>query len=97
LASVIVTPTAQRNLESLIQTHSLPTTTRERFQLSLAGLHQFPLMGAPLEGRWAGFRFVLGPWRWMIVVYHYAEPRDQVGIVAVLDARSARSPTAGRR
>src|SRR5438552_15985805 len=27
------------------------------------------LFGAALRERWAPFRFALGPWRWMIVVY----------------------------
>ena len=84
-------PTARRNLDALIKTHSLPATTRERVMRSLEPLRQFPLLGAPLEGRWTGFRFVLGPWRWMLVVYQYDEGLDQVAIVTIQDARSARS------
>ena len=93
MASVIVTPTAQRDLDELIRTHSLPASTRERLRRSLQPLHDFPLLGAPLEGRWSRFRFVLGPWRWMIVVYLYDEALDRVAIVTIQDARSARSPT----
>lgn len=95
MASVIVTPTAGRNLAELIETHSLPGTTRERVKRALEPLAQFPLLGAPLEGRWNGFRFVLGPWRWMLVVYRYDEVLDRVAIVTIQDARSARSATTG--
>ena len=51
-------------------------------------------MGAPLEGRWAGFRFLLGPWRWLIVVYAYLEEDDRVVVVTIADGRTSRSPTA---
>ncbi len=58
-------------------------------------LAQFPLLGAPLEGRWRDFRFILGPWRWMLIVYRYDEARDQVVVVTIQDARSARAATEG--
>lgn len=92
MASVIVTPTAQRNLTTLIESHSLPASTRGRFQLSLGPLRQFPMIGVQLSGRWAKFRFILGPWRWMIVIYLYYEDADEVRIISVQDGRSARSP-----
>lgn len=93
MASVIITPTAQHDLAELIRTHSLPASTRERVQHSIEPLRDFPLLGARLEGRWSRFRFVLGPWRWMIVVYLYEEAIDRVAIVTIQDARAARSPT----
>jgi plasmid stabilization system protein ParE len=92
MASVVITPTARRNLEDLIETLSLPSTTLDRVKTSLEPLSRFPRIGAPLDGRWSAFRFVLGPWRWMIVVYRYDEARDEVAIVTIRDARSARSP-----
>ncbi|MGH2466858.1 MAG: type II toxin-antitoxin system RelE/ParE family toxin [Candidatus Limnocylindrales bacterium] len=95
MATVPITPTAQRNLVRLIETHTLPSTTIDRFRRSLEPLRSFPLLGAPLEGRWVGFRFVLGPWRWMIVVYRYDAPTDEVQVVTVKDARSARAATSG--
>jgi plasmid stabilization system protein ParE len=95
VASVVVSPRARRNLERLIETHALPASTAARFERSIEPLAHFPLMGAPLPGRWSNYRFVLGPWRWMIVVYEYDETQDQVGIVTVQDARSARSATSG--
>ncbi len=94
MARVVVTPTAAADLATLIRTHSLPANTRERFERSLQPLSRFPLLGAPLEGRWSEFRFIVGPWRWMIVVYSYDEPTDQVAIVTIQDGRSARAPTA---
>jgi plasmid stabilization system protein ParE len=83
MASVVVSPRARRNLEWLIESGTQPATTLARFQRSIEPLGHFPLMGAPLQGRWSDFRFVLGPWRWMIVVYQYDDAVDVVGIVTV--------------
>jgi plasmid stabilization system protein ParE len=92
VTTVVVTPTARLNLDVLIETLSLPPSTRDRVKASLEPLGRFPRLGGVLDGRWADFRFVLGPWRWMIVVYRYDEALDQVAIVTIRDARSARSP-----
>jgi len=51
------------------------------------------LLGPPLTGRWQGFRFILGPWSWMLLVYAYDEETDQVSLVTIQDARSAESAT----
>jgi plasmid stabilization system protein ParE len=96
LASVVVSVTAERNLRSLIETHSLPTSTDKRLRASLEPLREFPLLGSPLGGRWAGFRFILGPWRWIIVDYWYNKDLDRVEVLTIRDARSARSPTTSR-
>lgn len=95
MAAVIVAPTAQADLATLIRTHSLPASTIARVKRSLEPLARFPLLGSPLEGRWSGLRFILGPWRWMIVVYDYDEAADRVAIVTIQDGRSARAATAG--
>ena len=87
---------AIENLARLIETHSLPEDTRQRLRRSLQHLHRFPSVGAPLDGRWHGLRFLLGPWRWMIVVYAYREDEDRVVVVTIQDGRASRSPTAGR-
>ena len=93
MAVVLVSPRARRNLARLIDTHSLPASTVRRFEDSIEPLTRFPLLGAPLTGRWSGFRFVLGPWRWMLVVYEFDESLDRVGIVTIQDARSAGAAT----
>ncbi len=93
MASVLVSPRARRNLERLIRTHSLPASTVARFVASIEPLATFPAIGAPLGGRWSGFRFVLGPWRWMLIIYEYQQEQDLVGIVTVQDARSSGAAT----
>jgi plasmid stabilization system protein ParE len=96
MARVVVAPAAVDDLEQLIRSHSLPADTRERFKRSLRPLGAHPLLGAPLEGRWDGFRFVLGPWRWMLIVYAYNRDADVVAVVAVQDGRSSTAVTATR-
>lgn len=81
---------ALEDLERLIRTHSLPPDTRERVKRSLAPLELFPRLGPELPGRWAGFRFVLGPWRWLILVYAYLEDEDSVVVVTIQDGRGLR-------
>lgn len=89
MARVELTATAVGDLDRLIRSHSLPADTRERIKSSIAPLKRFPLLGASLEGRWSGFRFLLGPWRWMIVVYAYFEDDDRVVVVTIQDGRSS--------
>lgn len=94
MARVELSARAVENLARLIETYSLPSDTRQRVKASLRPLARFPLAGAPLEGRWEGYRFVLGPWRWLIVVYVYLEQDDRVVVVTIRDGRSSRSPAA---
>lgn len=47
------------------------------------------MLGAELGGRWSGFRFLLGPWRWMILVYVVFEDDDRVVVVTIQDGRSS--------
>ena len=93
MASVEVSPRTRRNLERLIQTHSLLESTLRRLERSIRPLTQFPLLGSPLPGRWSSYRYILGPWRWMIVVYEYHEADDLVAVVTIQDGRSARAAT----
>ncbi len=93
MASVVVTPTAVADLARLITTHSLPVNTIPRFKRSVASLGRCTQLGAPLQGRWTNYRFVLGPWRWMLVVYIYDEFLDRVAIAAVQDARGSQAAT----
>lgn len=85
---------AVKDLERMIITHSLPPDTRERVRRSLRPLEQFPRIGRQLEERWKPLRFILGPWRWMLILYSYEEPDDLVLVVAFQDARSSAAATA---
>ena len=96
VASVVLAEPAAARLKDLIITHSLPTTTRARVRASLEPLASFPLMGSKLGGRWQGFRFILGPWPWMLLVYEYDETQDVVGVATIQDSRSAHAATANR-
>jgi len=94
MARVIVTPEAVATLDRLIVSHSLPTDTKERFRRSIKSLETFPRLGRELEGGgYDGLRFVLGPWRWMVVVYEHDETRDAIGVLTVQDARSSTAAT----
>jgi len=94
LAKVRLSVPAVEDLDRMIVTHSLPIDTKLRVRRSLRVLEQFPRIGRPLEGRWEPMRFVLGPWRWMLIIYSYEEPDDVVLIVAIQDARSSAAATA---
>jgi plasmid stabilization system protein ParE len=86
---------AADDIARLCVTHSLPPDTNERIRRSLRSLGQFPRLGTALEGEaWAGFRFVLGPWRWMVIVYECYENEDRVVVVTVQDGRSSNAATA---
>lgn len=92
MARVELSDAAVEDLDRLILTHSLPPDTKERVKRSLRPLARFPRIGAELVGRWAGLRFLLGPWRWMILVYVLLEEDDRVVIVTIQDGRSSHSP-----
>lgn len=79
------------NLERLIRTHSLPTDTRARVRTVLTPLLTFPELGRELQGRWSQHRVLLGPWRWMLLVYRL--DHDRVIIVTIQDARGSRTAT----
>jgi hypothetical protein len=52
-------------------------------------------MGTLLVGRWEGHRVILGPWRWMLIVYAFDAASDTVNVITIQDARSgaaARQP-----
>ena len=48
------------------------------------------------EPGWEGFRFILGPWRWMVIVYDYYEDEDVAVVATVQDGRSSTAVTASR-
>jgi hypothetical protein len=97
MARVLVAPGARVELERLIRTHSLPPDTKRRVARSVRRLEQFPLLGRAIDhGRWAGFRFVLGPWRWLIILYKYDQESEVVMVASFEDGRSSTSATASR-
>jgi plasmid stabilization system protein ParE len=93
VAVVLVTETAAQDLSDLIAEHSLPQDTKQRVRERLRPLARFPSMGSPLEGRWNGCRFLLGPWRWMLLVYEYVDELDTVFVTTIQDSRRAVSAT----
>jgi plasmid stabilization system protein ParE len=96
MARVEVALAAVEDLDRLIRVLSLPRNTRERVRRTLRPLARFPRLGPELHGRWTGFRFLLGPRRWMLMVYAYVEGEDRVIVVTIQDARAGDSPTVGR-
>jgi hypothetical protein len=94
MAEVRLSVVAVHDLDRLILTHSLPGDTRARVARSLRVLEQLPRIGRELEGRWHPLRFVLGPWRWMLVLYVYDERDDAALIATIQDARSSSAATA---
>jgi plasmid stabilization system protein ParE len=94
LAKVALSTAAVEDLDRMILTHSLPADTRQRVKRAVAVLEQFPRIGRHLEGRWRPMRFILGPWRWMLIVYIYQEADDVVFVVTIQDARSSTAATA---
>ena len=94
---IVVSPAAADSLARLIVSHSLPADTRERVRRSLAPLEEFPLLGRTLAGEgYDGLRFVLGPWRWMIVLYEHHADGDVLNVLAIEDGRSSTAVTRHR-
>ena len=75
MARVELSAAAVEDLDRLIRSHSLPSDAKERLKRSLRPLERFPLLGAALKDHWTGFRFILGPWRWMVVAYVFSNPK----------------------
>jgi hypothetical protein len=97
MAAVELAAAAVEDLDRLILTHSLPPDTRQRVRRSLKPLEQFPRLGPELLGRWRGFHFVLGPWRWLIIVYVFRQAEDRIVVVTLKDGRSTAAATAQTR
>ncbi len=95
MAQVELARAAVEDLDRLVLTLSLPGDTRQRVRTALEPLRRFPRLGPELTGRWEGFRFILGPWRWMLLVYTFDDARDRIVIVTIQDARTAKSTPGG--
>ena len=96
MTRLVVTETAARSLTELIDSHSLPIDTQDRVRRTLEPLRRFPLFGAALDPASPQLRFLIGPWRWLVIVYAYREADDTVAVLAFEDGRSARSATTRR-
>ena len=92
MATVVIAETALEDLIALIAALELPPSTRARVRRSIEPLAAFPRIGPALDGRWSGFRFILGPWPWMLIVYAFDEATDRVTIATIQDARSGSAP-----
>ncbi len=95
MTEVRLSPEAVEDLDRLILTHSLPPDTKIRVKRSLRVLERFPRIGRELEGSWQPFRFILGPWRWLLTLYVYDEHGDVVLVLTMQDARSSTAATSG--
>ncbi len=93
MARVELSLAAIERLDRMIVTHSLPADTRVRVQRWLRMLERFPSLGRELDERWGGLRFIVGPWRWLLIVYAYEQPTDRVLVVGVQDASSSSAVT----
>jgi hypothetical protein len=93
VARVELSLEAVENLDRMIVTHSLPADTRARVRRSLGILEQFPSVGRQLEGHWKDLHLLIGPWRWLLLVYYYDEGQNLVVVVTIQDARSSTAAT----
>lgn len=93
MARVELARAAVEDLDRLVAVLSLPPDTRDRVRRSLAPLVEFPRLGPELTGRWTGMRFLLGPWRWMLLVYEHDHDADRVTVLTIQDARSSAAAT----
>lgn len=89
MATVLIAPVARERLDDIITEYSLPVGTRDRVRQRLSILERFPLAGQQLAGSWRGFRRLVGPWRWMQLIYHYDPVSDVVAVVTIEDVRSS--------
>ena len=96
MTRVVVTEEARRELDVLISSRRLPRDTRGRIRNSLEPLRLHPMIGPALGGVREGYRFVLGPWPWMLLVYRVDLEHDTVLIASIQDARQAGAATGMR-
>lgn len=92
MASVELAQEAAQSLTELVASHHLPADTRTRVAGSLRTLKRFPLAGRLVPGDSGGLRFIVGPWRWLVITYEYDESRGKVSVMEFRDARSSTWP-----
>jgi hypothetical protein len=89
LSRALVAPAAAADLARLITTHSFAADRPSRVRRSVEPLARLLLLGASLGGRWRDYRFVLGPWRWMLIVDACDDEADIVAVVTIQDGRTS--------
>ena len=92
MAHLIVSARAREDLARLLFTHRLPATTRLRVLRSIDHLAFAPLAGPALPGHLEGYRYIVGLWPWMVIVYRYWDQPDAVVILRIYDSRTAEAP-----
>lgn len=88
---VELTAEAVKAVDAMIESHELPDDTWLRIFDSLETVERFPNAGRALTGRWQGFRALVGPWGWMLLIYAHIAQEDRVVVVTVQDARRGSS------
>jgi plasmid stabilization system protein ParE len=96
MARVVVPRQVRGQLRHVVASRSLPSTTYRRVNELLAHLGTYPRLGSPLAGEHAGYRYVVGPKPWLLIVYRYDAALDQVDVIAIQDSRTADAWTAER-
>jgi plasmid stabilization system protein ParE len=92
MSQVRVTHRARKDLDEWQRRRTLPDDAVARLRAAIEPLERFPELGVALTGRWSGYRLLLGPWRWMLVVYRV--DADGVTIMTIQDARRSVGPKA---
>lgn len=96
MARVAVPRHVRGQLRHLVASRSLPSTTYRRVNELLGHLGTYPQLGSPLGGARPGHRYIVGPRPWLLIIYRYDEPLDQVNVVAIQDTRTAGAWTGKR-
>jgi plasmid stabilization system protein ParE len=86
MVRVVLSVDARRDLDEIISSHHLPSDTPIRVRQRLAPLAMYPLIGPALG---VTYRYLLGPWSWMLLVYRVDQPRGTVVVTAIKDVRRA--------
>ena len=92
MAQLVFRRGAREEFARLRFTHQLPPDGWQRVLRSAEHLRFAPLAGQALDGEWGGFRYVVGPWDWMLIVYRYDEENDRAVVVLLADVRSGSMP-----
>lgn len=69
MARVAFSPEALEQLRRMIEDRAPVPDAYLRVKNSVALLRDFPRAGVPLEDELTGLQSILGPWRWMRIIY----------------------------